>query len=702
MFLGALAPGRAASAREPLHWSEAVPDERLDFLRDALERLSRRQEELERRLANIELALGIKAADQPAPPPPPAVRASAPARDAHPESHPVVLETRMGLTWVNRVGAITLVLAIGFFFKYAVDNQWIGQAGRVAFGTLAGLLALALAEFFWKARQAVFAQGVTGAGIAILYVSFYASFGFYRLIPHGLAFLLMAVNTAAAGALALRYSAQAIALLGLLGGYLTPLLLSAGETRPWALFTYVLILDAGASALARMKNWRGAEVLALAATAALYSWWLATSLRPESRLAATVWALVFYVLFATRRTRAVFAGAQVLAGAAVLAIWPEQPLSLVLLLAGLCAAGLAVADRREWSEAPAVVFAAFWLAYAAGQAAFPERRPAVLIAAVLTLVFFLFLGWIPWRVQVRGRAPGLADLALPAANGGFYYASCFALLDPGYRTWMGAIALALAGVHFAAGRELRDRAAPGARASWAASLYLGIALAFLTLAAPVQLAGFRITVAWALEAAALAWAGSRARERRLVQAALAVFALVLVRLLVIDSWMYASPGAYRMLVNARFLAFLTAAVAFWLAARSIRTGWEALGTYAAGHFVMLWSLGLEALGWAARTASPENLRNLQSTSISILLAAYSVLLVSLGVAWRSALDRLLGLGLIGLVVLKLYFFDVWRISRMYRVAAFAVLGILLLVTSYLYSRFRASVEDWWRNERTRS
>jgi hypothetical protein len=59
----------------------------------------------------------------------------------------------------------------------------------------------------------------------------------------------------------------------------------------------------------------------------------------------------------------------------------------------------------------------------------------------------------------------------------------------------------------------------------------------------------------------------------------------------------------------------------------------------------------------------------------------------------------LGLGLIGFIVLKLYLYDVWFLGLFYRMAAFAVLGALLLVMSYLYSRFRLSIEAWWR-ERT--
>jgi uncharacterized membrane protein len=99
-----------------------------------------------------------------------------------------------------------------------------------------------------------------------------------------------------------------------------------------------------------------------------------------------------------------------------------------------------------------------------------------------------------------------------------------------------------------------------------------------------------------------------------------------------------------------------------------------------------------------RNIEPDNLRSAQSASISILMACYALLLVGAGVLYRSALNRILGLGLIGLVIAKLYLYDVWLLVRIYRIAAFGVLGALLLLTSYVYSRNRASIENWW-NER---
>ena len=139
-------------------------------------------------------------------------------------------------------------------------------------------------------------------------------------------------------------------------------------------------------------------------------------------------------------------------------------------------------------------------------------------------------------------------------------------------------------------------------------------------------------------------------------------------------------------MNARFVAFAAAAVAFWAVAWWIREGRLATGAYTTGHIVMLWGLTLEAFGWAARTASPENFRSVASTAVSVIAAAYAVLLVAGGAGWKHAGSRLMGMGLIGLVVLKLYLYDVWLLGPFYRMAAFAILGVMLLVMSYVYSR----------------
>ncbi len=82
----------------------------------------------------------------------------------------------------------------------------------------------------------------------------------------------------------------------------------------------------------------------------------------------------------------------------------------------------------------------------------------------------------------------------------------------------------------------------------------------------------------------------------------------------------------------------------------------------------------------------------------MLGAVYGLALVISGVLWRFPLNRLLGLGLLAIVVAKLYLADVWSMERLHRILAFGALGVLLLTTSFFYSRFRSKIEDWIKND----
>jgi uncharacterized membrane protein len=112
-------------------------------------------------------------------------------------------------------------------------------------------------------------------------------------LPQSVAFLLMALTTAAAGALALHYNSRAVAVLGLLGGYLTPLLLATGEDHPWILFGYVFVLNLGALTLVRARQWIPLEYLCLAATFLLSAGWASQWLADDTRPVASVFAILF-------------------------------------------------------------------------------------------------------------------------------------------------------------------------------------------------------------------------------------------------------------------------------------------------------------------------------------------------------------------------------------------------------------------------
>ena len=453
------------------------------------------------------------------------------------------------------------------------------------------LAALAAADRTWRSGQKVYAQGISGLGIAILYLSFYASFGFYHLIDPGFAFALMALATAMAWAIALRYDAPAIAALGLLGGYATPLLLSTGEDRPWALFTWVLLLNVGAVAAAKTRQWRKLEVLAFVATVILYGGWFTDRFKPAKQDVATLFALIYYALFAASDTALIFYVAQLLAAAAMPLIWTAQIAPYALSSLALAAAGLTVSDLRRRAAGIGVTFAGFCLGYLEWNKDFyhPEAPGAVFL--FLTAAFLIFLCWLPWRILFRNAVFTRQDALLLALNGAFYFGACYDLLQKDYHAWLGLLAVALAAVHLAVAFLLWRKLPAGNRDKRVVLLATGIALTFVTLAAPIQFSEYRITMAWAIEMAALAWIGKRADSKSLIYAALAVFVLVLLRLEGVDSWMYSSNQGFQPFANPRFLTFLIAAVASWASAFWIRTGLMAGAEYFGGHFVMLWGFG---------------------------------------------------------------------------------------------------------------
>jgi uncharacterized membrane protein len=544
-------------------------------------------------------------------------------------------EANVGLNWISRIAVVTVVLALAFFFQYAFENRLITESGRVLIGAIFGTAAFGAGEWFWHKGQRALSQALAAAGAAFFFLSIWAAFGLYHLIPQSAAMILMVLTTAAAGYLAFRYDSPAVALLGLAGGYATPLLLR-GEDQPWFVLSYALVLSAGAVAATRLKHWRWPEAVAVLGTTVLYA------SQAPGRPFYAIFVAAYFGLFAFS---GVFIAAEVLAPIALATIWTPGEIGLMGAVA-LAAVGLFIRPPTA-----AGAFAGFWIAYLWW---FVESGWTPL--GVLTAGYALFLVWPLWR-----RMPLHAiELAMVALNAGFYFAAS----RPVLHDLTGLFALGVAVSQAAVARLLWRSDRRGAM------LAAGTAWVLLVLAAPIQFAGYRVTVIWAAEATAMVWIGALLSERRAVGAGVALLAVVVLRLGLSDS--YAT--------SARFLAFAAAAVAFWASTWWIRQGRLAGITYTGGHAVLLWGLELEAIDWARRTESPA------SFALSVVAAAYAVLLVGGGAARRHAASRLMGIGLIGLVVLKLYLYDVWLLGAFYRMAAFAILGVMLLVMSYLYSR----------------
>ncbi|MET0648094.1 MAG: DUF2339 domain-containing protein [Pyrinomonadaceae bacterium] len=183
------------------------------------------------------------------------------------------LESFIGGSVFSWVGIIFVTFAVAFALKLAFDNDWISPPVRVSLGALAGAGLLSVAERLRRKGLRPYAYVLSGGGVLILYLSVYAAHSFYQLLSQPVAFLLMTAVTALAVLLSVRLDALPVAVLALVGGFLTPPLLATGQDNQVALFTYISLLDAGVLAVAYFKRWRVLDFLSFGATTLMTLGW---------------------------------------------------------------------------------------------------------------------------------------------------------------------------------------------------------------------------------------------------------------------------------------------------------------------------------------------------------------------------------------------------------------------------------------------
>jgi len=190
-------------------------------------------------------------------------------------------ESMLGVRGAAWLGGITLVIAALFFARWSIDQGFFTPVIRLASMLLIGTGALVWAEVKLRAQYQTTANAVSGAGIVILYVAFFAGHSLYQLVTLPVAFAGMSVVTLLAGVIAIRFAAQFTALIGIAGGLATPVLLSSGVDRPLAFFSYLAVLAAGFLHVAERRAWPSVTAVALVGTAMLELAWYANWIAPE-------------------------------------------------------------------------------------------------------------------------------------------------------------------------------------------------------------------------------------------------------------------------------------------------------------------------------------------------------------------------------------------------------------------------------------
>ena len=208
------------------------------------------------------------------------------------------LESRIGTRWIGRIGVVAILFGVAFFLKYSFDNKLIGETGRIILGLFWGAAFIGAGEYLQKKKNlGLYGQMLSGGGLAVLYLSLYAAFALYHLIPAPLAAVGLLAVTTTGMTLSIRYSTISLAGVALLGGFLTPIMLSTGQNQPYTLFGYILLLDAGTLLLLHFRPWTSLAAASLVGTVLIYFGWHAEYYTDAERWVAFGVIAVFFIFY---------------------------------------------------------------------------------------------------------------------------------------------------------------------------------------------------------------------------------------------------------------------------------------------------------------------------------------------------------------------------------------------------------------------
>jgi len=705
-------------------------------------------------------------------PPLPNIKAQQPHATKPPRTN-TEWESLIGGRLFNRIGAAAIIIGIGFFLKYAFDNDIISEPFRVLIGVFLGAAFMVGAEQMQRKKLPIFAQGLTGAGIGTLYLSVYAAYNFYHLMPVMQAFAGMIGVTVIGFVLALRYNALAIALLAWFGGYLTPLLIHSAQPNPFGLMSYLTILSLGMLGLVlRRDDWFVLKPLSFVATYGICGVWYANAYTTMEHFPMTVsFALLFWVIFfAVDLYRAVsgrskddapwrridsllnssisyaaffaliydahprwmplfsvfYGGSYFLASQLVRVRQPEHRFAFMRCTLTAIIQMIVATSQQLDNEWTIIAWSAefaflFW-------AGVRWRYTFVSIAgAVLSLmVFFFVVFWqtlhnmiSPFQLLLQsGQQPTLLSiLDLPLLMYSVSMAACI---------FVGVLFPRLAGQDERIGNL---RLVNIFHFAWVivgvnAIIYTFSHIFLLEQSYPVLHGEYRqfqiIGIAFTVFVGILAWLGRKLLWKEVTWMAMLIGALTFVTL-ILRGFAYEPAIEWSFVLNLRVAALLVAfgvSLMLWRIFDNGNTTLSAsikpsirpvlggltfillftLFTGEASDYFHSQAMRLYALPHAVQLNATIGEKiavygNAQQLAISLVWLVYASALMVGGFVRRVRVLRLAALGLAGVSVLKIFLYDLSFLTTPYRIGSFIGLGVVLLLVSYLYQRFKDRLLD---------
>ena len=210
-------------------------------------------------------------------------------------------EKYIGENLFGKIGILIFIIGIGFFVKYAIDQNWINETARTLMGYAVGAGMLVLAERLHK-RYHTFSSLLAGGAFGIYYLITAIAFHYYALFSHTIAFVILCITTIFMSAVSVLYDRKELAVTALVGGFIAPFIISTDSSSIISLQIYITILNIGMFCLAMYKKWAILPMVSFAFTYIIL--WGTTALGSFSDSEAVTtyptlfaFATLFYVIF---------------------------------------------------------------------------------------------------------------------------------------------------------------------------------------------------------------------------------------------------------------------------------------------------------------------------------------------------------------------------------------------------------------------
>lgn len=342
----------------------------------------------------------------PAEPPPPPWTPPAPAEP--PAAPPVrpdwlapVKQWLFGGNTIVKAGVGILFIGLAFLAKFASEHIQVPVEVRLA--SIAAV-AVALLVLGWRLRhrRAGYAQVLQGGAVAILYLTLFVAFRFYGVLGVGPVFAMMALVAALAAALAVLQDARSLAVIGALGGFATPLLVSTGSDNHIALFGYYLVLDLGIAAVAWHRTWRSLNLIGFVGTFVVGTAWGVLKYQPEHYASSQGFLIGFFLLFAAIMLMPARAGGEGQAPPSRADTWVNGSLLFGLPTITFALQYGLVAHTQYGTAISALVLAGFYVALATWVRSRPRMAVAFEASLAIGTVFLTLV--IPFALDARSTA----------------------------------------------------------------------------------------------------------------------------------------------------------------------------------------------------------------------------------------------------------------------------------------------------------